>query len=235
MDTPSYTKPSTYTTTSPLEILHKIHRDQRFDGISNHRGAASLAQLFNEHEDLILDHWNAWTIEDPKKQFQEAQEAAIALLVHTVDPGTHAYDFFLLHLVTTSNAIRVLLPFIPKKFHINLLRQWFLLVVTMYVTQSRPKINTDVSGKPTKQWNYIDHKTLDSPWCLDSHFIKGDATLSPWLLSANEDVGLRAIKEAAFTWGDVHEWYLAAAIKFADGFGGWTGFGVTRDAAEDVS
>lgn len=26
------------------------------------------------------------------------------------------------------------------------------------------------------------------------------------------------------TWGDVHEWYLTAAVRFADDFKGWTGF-----------
>lgn len=35
---------------------------------------------------------------------------------------------------------------------------------------------------------------------------------------------LRAMKEAALTWGDVHDRYLSAAIHFADDFHGWTGF-----------
>lgn len=29
------------------------------------------------------------------------------------------------------------------------------------------------------------------------------------------------MKEAAKTWGDVHERYLAAAVKFVDEFEGW--------------
>jgi hypothetical protein len=29
------------------------------------------------------------------------------------------------------------------------------------------------------------------------------------------------MKAAAFTWGDVHERYLAAAVHFADDFKGW--------------
>lgn len=32
------------------------------------------------------------------------------------------------------------------------------------------------------------------------------------------------MKEAAFTWGDVHELYLSSAVHFADDFKGWTGF-----------
>ena len=38
----------------------------------------------------------------------------------------------------------------------------------------------------------------------------------------DDDAALRAIREAAFTWGDVHEQYLSAAVKFADDFDGWT-------------
>jgi hypothetical protein len=34
-------------------------------------------------------------------------------------------------------------------------------------------------------------------------------------------VAIRAIKEAARTWGDVHDRYLAAAVTFADNFHGW--------------
>lgn len=30
------------------------------------------------------------------------------------------------------------------------------------------------------------------------------------------------MKEAARTWGDVHEHYLAAAVRFVDDFAGWT-------------
>jgi hypothetical protein len=29
------------------------------------------------------------------------------------------------------------------------------------------------------------------------------------------------MKEAASTWGDGNEWYLKAAVRFADGFSGW--------------
>lgn len=36
-------------------------------------------------------------------------------------------------------------------------------------------------------------------------------------------IALRAMREAAFTWGDTHEYYLSAAVHFADDFYGWTG------------
>lgn len=173
IDDTSYTKPSTYSTTSPLEILHKIHEDTHFDGVLEHKGADNIEYLFDNHEARILEHWNAWTITDPNKQFQDSQDAAIALLIKTVQPGTHAYDFFVVHLLTTSHAIRVLLPLIPKRHHISLVRQWWLLAIAVYIAQLRPKISDDIEEKPTKQWNYVESMALNGPWSTDAHYVKG--------------------------------------------------------------
>jgi hypothetical protein len=45
------------------------------------------------------------------------------------------------------------------------------------------------------------------------------------MIHTDKILAIRAIKEAAFTWGDVHEKYLSAAVHFVDDFKGWTGFG----------
>lgn len=42
---------------------------------------------------------------------------------------------------------------------------------------------------------------------------------------------LRSMKVASETWGDAEQFYLKAAVKFADEFGDWGGFGPTGDAA----
>lgn len=172
---PKYTQASTYSTTSPLEILHKIHADTRFDGLVKHK-AGPLEPLFRDHENLLLEHWNAWTITHPNKQFEDSQEAALALLTRTVEPGTHAYDFFIVHILTTSHAVRVLLPLVPKSFHISLVRQWWLLTIAVYVKQLRPKINDDMEEKPAKQWNYVEKMAVDGPWATDAHYVKGMCT-----------------------------------------------------------
>ena len=227
LDDPSHTKPSTYSTTSPLDILHKISHDARFDGLFDDRGYGNVESLFKNHESLVLEHWNAWKIVDPNKQFQDSQEAAVALLTRTVKPGTHAYDFFIVHLLTTSHAIRIILPLIPRKFHINLVRQWWLLTIATYIAQLRPQIDDDIEVKPQKQWNYVDEMAVSGPWATDAHYVKGQWSYSydPLVGFTDFPLALRAMKEAAFTWGDAHERYLSAAVHFADDFKGWTGFG----------
>lgn len=173
LDDPSYTTESTYSTTSPLEILHKIAEDKRLDGLFQHRGSENIELLFEKHEGIVLEHWNAWKISDPKEQFRESQEAAVALLVSTVQPGTHSYDFFLVHLLTSSHAVRILLPLIPKKFHFSLVRGWWLFTVAVYIVQLRPKIDDSIVDTPNKQWNYVEDKAINSPWANDAHYVKG--------------------------------------------------------------
>jgi len=179
LDDPSYTKtpsPDSFSSTSPLEILHKISKDTRFDSLFKTHSVNNIDVLFEAQEELLLEYWNAWTIKDPVKQFQDSQEAAVALLVATVPVGTHAYDFFLVHTLTTSHAVRILLPFIPQTYHIALVRQWWLLTISVYISQLRPKINEELIGRPYlkgRHWKYVEDKALNGPWAKDAHYIKG--------------------------------------------------------------
>ncbi|TGJ87477.1 hypothetical protein E0Z10_g1243 [Xylaria hypoxylon] len=208
LDDPSYTKPSALKSSSPLDLLTKMSNDQRVTELFAEPGFQNLGSLFEDHEDLVMEYWNAWSLDNPKKQFQESQEAAVSLLVATVPPGTHSYNFFVVHLLTTSHAVRILLPVIPAKFHVSLVRQWWLLTIAVYAIFKCPKIDpdyirpSDVNGK---QWNYVEDKALNGAYSTDAHFVKA----------------VRAIKEASRTWGDVHEHYLASAVRFVDDFEGW--------------
>ncbi|KAH8675893.1 hypothetical protein BX600DRAFT_508091 [Xylariales sp. PMI_506] len=207
LDDPSYTRPSSLKSTSPLELLHRIASDSRFDGLFDEPGSGNIEPLFGEHEDLVLEYWNAWAFEDPVKQFRDSQEAAVAFLIASVPPGAHSYNFFVCHILTTSHAARVLLPFIPKKFHVSLIRQWWLFTIAVYVAVLRPKIDPDYVGDAAgKQWNYVVNQALNGPYSTDAHFVKA----------------VRAMKEAASTWGDIHDRYLASAVRFVDDFHGWT-------------
>ncbi|CAN8098691.1 unnamed protein product [Discula destructiva] len=215
LDDPSYTRSpakDAFSSTSPMEILHRIQTDARLDGVfDEHKGTSNIQILFDKHEALALEYWNAWRVgENPTERFRESQEAATALLVETVAPGTHSYSFLLVHLLTTSHAVRVLLPLIPAKLRISLVRQWWLFTLAVFIAELRPKIDPAYvpwpEGSGGKTWAYVQRKALDSQWATDAHFVKA----------------VRAMREAARTWGDVHERYLASAVRFVDDFAGWT-------------
>ena len=211
LDEPHLSKPSGWRTTSPLEILQKVQKDKRFDGMFQHPGPDNLEALFKNHEELVLDYWNSWELPDPKRQFEESQFAAACLLATTQSSSDPSYDFFLVHTLTTSHAVRILLPFLPVEHHVPLVRQWWLFALAVYICQLRPTIDVDsvmrydVTGK---DWRWADSQALNGEWQYDSHFVKA----------------VRSLKEAARTWGDEDGFYLKAAAKFADQFGGWFGF-----------
>jgi hypothetical protein len=175
IDNPSYTRSSPYKSTSLLEILSKVKDDKRFDGLYEHR-SGDISKVFAEREDVFLEHWNAWELTDPKDQFEESQRTAVALLMGTELQKKSEFDFFLAHLLTSSHAVRILLPLVPSKFHVNLVRQWWLLALAVYITQVRPTIELDrINGYDIKDrdWKFVEHKALSSPHSMDAHFVKG--------------------------------------------------------------
>lgn len=176
IDDPSYTRPSDKPTTSLTEILNRVHHDSRFDNVSPTRELINTEELLRRHEAAIIEYWNSWSVTDPVIQFRESQRAAVLLFIATVPPGSDGYDFFLVHLLTSSHAVRILLPLIPAEYHIPLVRQWWLFVLMTYIGQSRPRIEAerivdyDLQGK---DWKWVDYMALHSDYSTDEHYVKG--------------------------------------------------------------
>ncbi|KAF2435732.1 hypothetical protein EJ08DRAFT_674954 [Tothia fuscella] len=217
IDNPIYTQPPPehLASTSPFILLQKISQDYRFD-IFSHSGDANFDAVFEKREDAVMEYWNAWPLIEPTKQFEQSQILAVGLLVAT-HGSDNKYDFFMVHLLTTSHALRVLLPVLPAGFQLTIVLQWWLLTIAVYIAQLRPEINLDVIEKVDregKDWKYIDRMAVTGPHSFDTHYVKA----------------LRAMKEAASAWGDEDEFFIKAAIKFADGFSGWGGFGLDAEA-----
>ncbi|KAL8790824.1 MAG: hypothetical protein Q9213_000448 [Squamulea squamosa] len=212
LDDPSYTKPSSNPSRSPLELLCRLQKDNRFNGVLDDQGPDNLAWIFQNHEELMLEYWNSWHIESPTEEFKASQKAAATLLVASRTTGGAPYDFFLVHILTTSHAVRILLPLLPPKYHVSLVRQWWLLTLSVYIAQLRPEIilssvtNFDLKGR---DWAWVNKEAIGSKHALDAHYVKG----------------LRAMKSAAQTWGDEDGFYLKAAVRFGYEFDGWGGFG----------
>ena len=181
IDDPKYTKPSpcraTENETDLLDILEKVRNDKRFDGLYDHR-SGNISKVLEEQEEAFLEYWNAWEIVNPNSQFQNAQKTAVALLLETSIPGNDSvFDFFLVHVLTSSHAVRILLPLVPAKFHVNLLRQWWFSALAVYIAQTRPQITISQSVQAhdgtKKDWKYVVHKALDGPHAKDAHYVKG--------------------------------------------------------------
>jgi hypothetical protein len=175
MDDPTYTKPGDFRSTSLLEILQKVREDKRFDGLYDHR-SGDISKVFEEGEDAFLEYWNAWDLEDPKAQFEESQKTAVAILMGTDLPEGSKFDFFFVHLLTSSHAVRIILPLVRPKFQESLVRQWWLFTLAVYIAQTRPRIDLDVIENyklEGRNWKFVVDKALNSAHSLDAHFVKG--------------------------------------------------------------
>lgn len=213
LDDPKYTRPSQKPVDSLFIIIDRVANDKTFEDILSSGGSESIDTLLaNEKtKEAIIEYWNSWDLTNPKDQFAESQKLAIALLVAAEDRGAD-HDFFLVHLLTSSHAVRVLLPLLPAKWHIPLVRQWWLFTLFTYVAQLRPRINTDtikLVELEGRDWDFVAQTAIKGKHSLDAHYVKA----------------LRSIEVASKTWGDPNKFYLKAAVKFIDEFQGWGGFG----------
>lgn len=202
---------ASYHSASLFEIVDKVRNDKQLDNLFVTPGDHNLETLFNTREAVLLNHWNAWKIENAIESFRESQELAAALLVATHKDTSEKYDFFLVHILTTSHAVRVLLPLIPARFQIPLVRQWLLITLAMYIAQLRPVIEMDVVGGydlKGRGWDWVAGMAVKGRYSTDAHYVKA----------------IRSLRMCAETWGDHDGFFLKAAVKFADEFDGWGGF-----------
>ncbi|OAQ95628.1 hypothetical protein LLEC1_04065 [Akanthomyces lecanii] len=204
LDDPSFTKPSTLPSLSLQELISRLAKDERFAGVVTQDKHERLESLFLQHEDLILDYWNAWQIIDATEQFHDVQEAAVALFATSRSRSFHLYAA---QLLTASNSIRILLPNIPAEYHVSLLRQWWLLAIAVCLVTGRPQPNSAnlVKDAGGRGWKHVIDKAVNGPFLADASYLKA----------------VRAIKETATTWGDADELYLRSALTFVDNFTEW--------------
>lgn len=181
-DDAKYTRPSSIPSASPSELLKGISNDPRFDAVPKDLAtSASLADLLTDFEDPIMDYWNAWNFDDPVKALEHAQEAAVEVVIGSANPSTKSgpYNFYYAHILTSSHAMRVLLPLIPADRQISMLRQWWLFTIAVYLFRNRPAIDSNNINKTLdgRDWAYVEDKAINSDRLTEAHYIKGKIIL----------------------------------------------------------
>lgn len=101
---------------------------------------------------------------------------ATLLLCATHEPGKPEFDFFFVHLLTVSYAVRTLLPVVPKNYAVPLVKSHWLFMIIVYTIQLRPEVRpeeierVDLAGRG---WDDVVKKCLarEKP---DAHYMKGE-------------------------------------------------------------
>ncbi|GAO15511.1 hypothetical protein UVI_02020750 [Ustilaginoidea virens] len=173
---PSCTRQSSKrTSASVLELLVQLSDDEALRDLPEAIEPRELESTISKYEGTVLDYWNAWDISEPVKDFEKSQQAAVGLFVSSVDPTLHEYSLLFADLLTTSYAVRVLLSFFPARYHVSLVKEWWLLVVAVFILKGRPrpKPGTERKDAAGRDWNHVQQKALQSPHLNDAHYAKG--------------------------------------------------------------
>lgn len=216
----------THSTNNIFEVFARVQADKRLDHAFDGHENDKLDHLWTDPAlaSILLEHWASWTITDPTRDFAQSQALAVALHTSVASSvGGHGYDFLIVHLLTTSHAVRILIPFLEPQHHLPLVHEWLLIALSIYITQNRPLIKKEnVTSYDTKgrDWKFVTQKALEGEHRYDAHFVKA----------------CRAMLEAERTWGkqdttvgtdsnkdpdkDSNYW-LKGAVRFADEFSGW--------------
>lgn len=170
-----YTRKSSLEAKPLLELVKELSRDKILSRLPREIGYLDLESTMAGNEDVILDYWNAWDVSNPQTAFEDSQKAVVTIFMSSANKKSRKYDFFIVHLLTTSYAVRVLLPVFPEAHRVKLIRQWWLLVLAVLILRGRPHpdyetVDEDVNGR---DWDSIQSKALDSPYSNDAHFVKG--------------------------------------------------------------
>ncbi|RMZ83145.1 hypothetical protein DV738_g1384, partial [Chaetothyriales sp. CBS 135597] len=214
LSTPSI--PSPPATADLFTVFSRVASDSRLNRLFTGPGGDNLSDILASPElsSIIISHLFSWSLPNPTSQFAQSQRLAALLLTSTSPSlGGHGYDFFLVHILTTSHAIRILLPSLPQQHHITLVREWALIALLVYVAQGTPKLDASWHSDydlTNRDWSYVNEKALKSQHATNSHFVKA----------------CRALQVSASTWGDEDQWFLKSAVRFASEFSHWGGFGV---------
>lgn len=220
------TPPPSNASTSPLALLAEIQADARLDGLFKIPGASNMEPLFHHAEKTVLEYFHRLTVTDAKSIHHELSRATALLLVATHEPGSPAYDFFICHLLTTSYAVRVLLPELPAAFAPVLLKAHWLFVIVVYCTQLRPLIRpelVDAVDTHGRSWDDVVQHAIaqkkGDPKLEDTHYLKS----------------VRTFKESATLWGEEDGFWIKAAHKIAWEFEIWGGFGTAEERDTNIA
>lgn len=174
LNNPAFTKASPLAKGTIEELLRNIAGDERFQRLQSSSGVAG-DQLSPNQEELLLEYWNAWDLEEPTAQFEISQTATVQAILTMNRPTQNSFDPGLGQVLITSHAVRTLLSFLPAECHVPLLRQWWIFSLATIIhagglRKSEYGLIIDTAGK---DWKYVQHETIHSLLSEDVLSVQG--------------------------------------------------------------
>ncbi|CAK7208781.1 hypothetical protein SBRCBS47491_000212 [Sporothrix bragantina] len=223
---------------SLAHFIESVRTDFTFDGVVQHIGIQEVRAVLADKDarEAVLAHLNR--LQHHHLDTADARDAllgqfvdlALDLIAATSVPGQPAaFDFYLTHVLSFCNCVRILLPALTQlndndkdETSLVLFRMLCLLTILPYITQQRPVIThsllDDEHAPVMRTWEEI-RQSVVSPAgderVTDPHFVKMMQLLSSSLTY----------------WPALEDKCLRVANKALLEFHGWRGFGKPGEAA----
>ncbi|KAK3376649.1 hypothetical protein B0T24DRAFT_677529 [Lasiosphaeria ovina] len=218
---------------SPEDILGRVAYDGRFSGVMRSGpGFHGVGQIFSSQnvKHAILEYVHRLDCRNEKLLVEQLSALSALLLCATHKPGVPAFDFYLAHLPTWVNSIRVILQ-APncdnESDRLTLIRGVWLLILLTYITQLRPVINSGLLLS-------VEMPQEDGDW--ESMFadfrrqcFSQEARTNRHLLRA-----LRSLWELGKASGIGGKLHIQAAWKLVSEWERWIGMGDDREVTLNI-
>lgn len=139
------TTPSSAASVPILEVLEKIRADKKFGDAIKFQDENKLKILVENAADPVKKYLELWnvdaTAEDIKTKQKELFEAIVFLYAAATRPGKPVkLDFFLMHALTSSLHVHVMLQHFSLVQQALLLKAHFVVTILHYILSGRPKV-----------------------------------------------------------------------------------------------
>jgi len=225
---------------APSDLINRIAYDGRLSGVmKSGQGFHGICHVWSNQgaKAAIQEYVHRLDCRDLTSVLKKLSDLSVLLCCATHKAGNPAFDYYLGHLPTLVNSIRILLgQFVEHRHRVTLVRGLWLLMILLYITQLRPVLDKSLlrtsgglPGDEVAAWYQIlvgfhDHRGFQSEdhgegngrWCTDMQLLR--LLRSLWELGKAFD-------------GKGTQLYIRAAWKLHLEWRGWTGLGAD---GEDV-
>ncbi|KAK9460196.1 uncharacterized protein V1516DRAFT_679200 [Lipomyces oligophaga] len=183
----------------PITILGQVRDNTELDNVSD--------TPFRDLKELILPFLIRLDLSNPNDTIYQISYATSLLVTATHNKGDYQVDFALVHTLTASHAVLILLPLLPMQYKISLLVNLWIFILRTYIQVGRPLINPNLiweyGGVQHEQmtWDHIVDLALTGPMMFDPHYLKVIRALKALYENTPDD--------------SVRELYLREAAMFA--------------------
>ncbi|KAI8052986.1 hypothetical protein BDF22DRAFT_686464 [Syncephalis plumigaleata] len=140
------TRPATYF----QEVLERVRQDNRLDSFDwiDEQILVLFNPLLDNYSSIIQEYYHAVTITEDNVDVKLLELRHLAVDLYIGSACNQLFDFFILHIITISNAVDLFYPCMTMPLRLRMVRALWLFVLAIYICQGRPTFDQSSALEP---------------------------------------------------------------------------------------